>query len=428
MKTEQRTFIPPSSTICPEDKATKKSPIEEKKTSSVSGEGIDKKPRSDAFRSTRRPAIARTLERQLARSNSAPPKNAPRLAPEFRKFDTLQHPLSNTNALNPGTLMLARNHRDEWERIVCAPDCLLHNVEIRPKKGLLNLTASARFSTGELSQAEKRDLQRAIVSVAMAYNEAAVESGASPVSIHENHIKGDGNLYPDRQIPREPNEQDYDYYHTLGVTFTDSGKALPHYHLEFQGSLDRQNVEAFLDGLRQVGQDALGKDILKPGEIASILEKIPGRHGSSSMHAATIVARHRLLPSEIHSREERSQRRDELESAFIALSSQNTELASERLFIRNAHMNAFRIAEPLLECFSAGHTSVMDDLMKIEARAHSPADHALDTGELLSIHDGLSKAHKELSAYAGATTQERDALLNRLQDARAKVKKLLIHG
>ena len=90
--------------------------------------------------------------------------------------------------------MIARNSVDEWHRIDCAPGSLLHNIEIRPSKGLLNLTASADFVNGKLTQTQKLDLQRAITSVVIAYNELADKSGRPRISIHENHWKGDGEV------------------------------------------------------------------------------------------------------------------------------------------------------------------------------------------------------------------------------------------
>ncbi|MGU7844125.1 hypothetical protein ACV22V_32315 [Burkholderia sp. AW33-5] len=358
-----------------------------------------------------------------ASSESPLPNSTPKLAPEVRRLDTLQHPLSNLNPRNPGTVMIARNNVGEWKRIACTPGSMLQNVEIRRSKGLLNLTASASFATGTLSQTQKRDLQRAVASVVTAYNELAAESGASLISIHENHLKGDGKVYEDRKIPRISNERDYDFYHTMGVNFAKNGRMMPHYHLVFGKTLNKQSVGAVLQSLHSIGQEVFGHEILSENDIAKVLDVLPQGQPIPGLDAQKIAERRQRLPNEIAISEDRARSRDELESAFIALSSANTEDASEKAFLRNAHMNSFRPAEPIFECFSAGHTSLVDDLERIEQAPRR--DHGLNVSELVSIHQGFKTASGELAGYTGGTDEEREALAGRLQGGMNKVKVLL---
>ncbi|MGF6851390.1 hypothetical protein [Paraburkholderia sp. CI3] len=358
-----------------------------------------------------------------ASSESPLPNSTPKLAPEVRRFDSLQHPLHNLNPRNPGTLMVARNNVREWKRIPCTPGSMLQNVEIRRSKGLLNLTAAGGFATGTLSPTQKRDLQRAVASVVAAYNELAAESGATPVSIHENHLKGDGKVYQDRKIPRISNERDYDYYHTLGVNFAENGRMMLHYHLEFGSALNRQSAGTVLQSLHRIGQEVLGREILSQSDIATVLDNLPEGQPVPGLNAEKIAERRQRLPNELAEPDDRARSRDELESAFIALSSANTEAASEKTFLRNAHMNSFRPAEPMFECFSAGHTSLVDDLERIE---QAPSrDHRLSVTELMSIHQGFKKASIELGGYTGGSREEREALAGRLQGGMNKVKRLL---
>lgn len=305
---------------------------------------------------------------------------------------------------------------------------MLQNVEVRPRKGLLNLTGSAQFSTGDLSQTEKRDLQRAIASVVMTYNQLAGQSGTAGISIHENHLIGDNEIHEDRKIPRKSNERDYDYYHTLGVNFADNGRMMPHYHLEFGEPLTRHSVGAVLESLHQIGRQVLGRDILSQDDIAAVLALLPQGKPLPGIDARQILASRPLLPNEIASPEGRAQARDELESAFLALASQNTELASARPFLQNMHMNTFRPAEPLFECFSAGHTCVIDDLEKIEAHPEPGSNMRVDVSELLAIHHSLGVASRELGPYAGGTVEERRALAGRMSEGMAKIKLLLGPG
>jgi hypothetical protein len=361
--------------------------------------------------------------RQRSHSTSRP--DTQKLAPEVRKFDTLEHPLSGLSPRNPGTLMVARNNQNEWNRIPCTPNSLLQNIEVRARKGLLNLTGSAQFATGELNQTQKRDLQRAVTTVVMSYNALAAKSGTPALSIHENHLIGDGEVHEDRKIPRKSNERDYDYYHTLGANFTDNGRMLPHYHLEFGGPLNRGDVAAVLESLHRIGKEVLGQEILSTSDITAVLAKVP-KGASRSGITAQDIETHRLpLPNELESPERRAHARDELEGAFIGLSSRNTELGVEQPLIRNMHMNSFRQAEPMFECFSSGHTSVMDDLLKIEAHPISSRNPSPDVGELLAINQGLRKASRELAGYSGGNIDERQALDGRLNDAMSKIKHLL---
>ncbi|KPW24994.1 hypothetical protein ALO83_200121 [Pseudomonas cannabina pv. alisalensis] len=366
----------------------------------------------------------------LRRSNSAPAETTHKLAPDVRRFDTLLHPAENASNLNAGILMLAQNDKRQWDRVTCSPGLLLQNIEVRPEKGLLNLTGSEKFCSGELSQTEKRDLQRAVTSIVMTYNQMAAEHGEAPISIHENHLKGDGKVYEDRHIPRKSNEKDYDYYHTLGVSYADNGKMLPHYHLEFNGKLEKNNVGIILENLKDLGKKIIGKDILTEKEITAVLEKLPERNGTPGFNAAMVREHRPLLPNEITDSTERVRRRDELEGDFISLSSHNTELAADksRLFIRNAHMNSFRPAEPIFECFSAGQVSVMEDLLKVEKHLHldsSESSGQLNFNELLAIHFGLNKALKELNGDASSTVEQRQELAARFGAGIEKIKQLV---
>ncbi|GKS89601.1 hypothetical protein [Acidovorax sp. SUPP2539] len=361
----------------------------------------------------------------LSRSESMPTQGGPKLAPEVRRFDTLQHPLGSRNARNPGTVSIARNNPSEWSRVACTEGSLLSNIEVRPHKRLLNLTGSDLFATGGLSQTQKRDLQRAVTSVVMAYNTLAEKAGAKPITIHENHLAGDGKVHEDRKIPRASNERDYDYYHTLGVSFADNGRMLPHYHLEFGDKMGRHNVAPILQSLRHIGQQVLGQDILGDKEIAAILAKLPAGLPVEGLNAQQIEAARQRLPNEQAAPEERAKSRDDLESAFIALSSQNTEDAEPKRFIRNMHMNSFRPAEPMLECFSAGHTSVMDDLAKVEAYPDSAAGQPVDAKEWLAVYLGLRTASRELGGYEGGSEPERQAIQQRLTGAMGKIQQML---
>ncbi|WP_024904168.1 hypothetical protein [Robbsia andropogonis] len=319
--------------------------------------------------------------------------------------------------------MIAKNNVMEWQRVACTPGSMLQNVEIRRAKGLLNLTGSSDFAIGTRSQTQKRDLQRTVAAVIMAYNEVAAEAGAPLITIHENHVKGDGKVYEDRKIPRASNERDYDYYHTLGVNYADNGRMLPHYHLEFGKALNKQNVGAVLWNLHRIGRDVLGGEILHPNDIANILNKLPEGQILPGLDAQKVGERRQLLPNELATPKDRANSRDTLESAFIALSSANTEIASKHPSLRNAHMNSFRIAEPMFECFSSGHTALIDDLQRIEnASIHGDG---LGVSDLMSIHQGLKKAMAELGDFSGGTAQERDALAVRLNAATGKIKRLL---
>jgi hypothetical protein len=364
-----------------------------------------------------------TADRFGISSESPLPESTQKLAPEVRRFDPLLHPLGNLNPRNPGAVMVARNNVREWQRIDCAPGSMLQNVEIRHAKGLLNLTASSSFATGSMSQTQKRDLQRAVASVVMAYNELAAESGAAPVSIHENHLKGDGKVYEDRNIPRVSNERDYDFYHTLGVNFAKNGRMMPHYHLEFGCALNKKGVAAVLQSLHSIGKDVLGSEILSQSDITKVLDKLPEGQPIPGIDAQKIAERRQRLPNEMTAADERARSRDELESAFIALSSANTEAASDNTFLRNAHMNSFRPAEPMFECFSAGHTSLVDDLERIERAPLN--EHGMSVPELMSIHQGFKKASGELAGYSGGSAEERHTLADRLHAGMEKARDLL---
>lgn len=364
--------------------------------------------------------ISRT--QALPRSESAPRPATRKLDPEVQRLDTLQHPLAARNVRNPGTVMIARNDVNEWTRRDCAPDSLLQHVEMRPAKGLLNLVASARFATGDWSQTRKRDLQRAVAAVLLAYNEVAAARGKPPITIHENHLQGDGKVHEDRSIPRQPSACDYDYYHTLGVAHADNGRMLPHYHLEFGEPLNRRNAGAVLENLHKLSAP-LGRELFSRDDLQALLQQLPG--AATGPRSRQVALARLRLPQELASPPDRAQRRDELEGAFIALSSQNTEQASRRLVLRNMHMNSFRPAEPLLECFASGHTSVMDDLAHIEAYPGPGAGEALGTGELLAMHHALHRAAQQAPGFEGGTPAQRQALAERLQLGAEKVNALL---
>ncbi|RMT43544.1 hypothetical protein ALP46_04075 [Pseudomonas amygdali pv. myricae] len=179
-----------------------------------------------------------------------------------------------------------------------------------------------------------------------------------------------------------------------------------------------------------LGKKIIGKDILTEKEITAVLEKLPERNGTPGFNAAMVRGRRPLLPNEITDSTERVRRRDELEGDFIFLSSHNTELAADksRLFIRNAHMNSFRPAEPIFECFSAGQVSVMEDLLKVEKLLHldsSESSGQLNFNELLAIHFGLNKALKELNGDASSTVEQRQELAARFGAGIEKIKQLV---
>ncbi len=326
--------------------------------------------------------------------------------------------------------MFSRNKSEEWTRIECSPNSLLQNIEIRPERGLLNLTGSAQFCSGELSQTQKRDLQRAIVSIVTAYNEVAAEEGKASITIHENHFKGDGYIYEHSKIPRKSNERDYDYYHTLGVNFADNGKMMPHYHLEFGGGrLIKGEVKAVLESLQEVGKKiSQEREILTSNDIVAVLANFIESTGQISSINATRIENKRLpLPNELDSQRERAERRDELEGQFIALASANVQSKTSSKIISNtgpfqsAYMNTFRTAEPMFECFSAGHISIHDDLRKIEGNDE------LDFSDLTAIYHELNKAHKELINYTekDSNPTEYGQLMNRLRDGLTRTTELL---
>ncbi|WP_201258200.1 hypothetical protein, partial [Piscirickettsia litoralis] len=141
----------------------------------------------------------------------------------------------------------------------------------------------------------------------------------------------------------------------------------------------------------------------------------------TEIKAQDILLNLQKLPHELSDIKERVSRRDELESEFIALSTNNTEVASEgRNFLQNMHMNSFRNPEPLLECFSEGHTSVMDDLDKIERIQPE----LLDFKERMDIRYNLLQALKVLKNMNGntpETNKEYENLIKRLVDALDRV-------
>jgi hypothetical protein len=351
------------------------------------------------------------------------PASTKKIAPDVRWFDTLLHPLANTNPRNPGTLIVATNSASEWERIDCSPGSMLHNIEIRPSKGLLNLTASADFVAGRLSPSQKRDLQRAITAVVMTYNEWAEKTGSAFISIHENHWLGDGKVYEARQIPREPNERSYDYYHTLGVNLAENGRMMPHYHLEFARPLDKRCVSALLLNLHRIRLGA-GHVILRQSDIAQVLRHLPQgqtMQGADEYWIEENRQQRHPLPNELETPEERARCRDELESAFVALSSANTARWGST-FLRNAYMSSWRPVDAF-ECFPAGHTSLVNDLQRIEKAPD--VGHGLSVSDLMAIHQSFKNALGELARDPGGSPEERQAVAARLQSGMERTKELL---
>lgn len=136
------------------------------------------------------------------------------------------------------------------------------------------------FATGEMSQTQKRDLQRAVTAVILAYNEASANKGdAVPqLTLQENHLAGDGKVHEDRKIPRQSNERDYNCCHTLGVVFADNGKMLPHYRGLRQSAAA---VPSFAGGTEEE-RNALSARLTAGANQARLL--LPGntlRHGAT---------------------------------------------------------------------------------------------------------------------------------------------------
>lgn len=349
----------------------------------------------------------------------------------INKMDSLQHLNSKDSADNPGTLHIARSNPLEWSRTSISPNSLLENIEIHPQKGLMNLIASAGFVLGQLTQTEKRDLQRAISSVLMAYNELAEQVGEGKITIHENHLKGDGKINDDRHIPRQSNPRDYDFYHTLGVSFADNHKMLPHYHLEFEGIIDQGKARALLASLQEIGDSIFGKRVLSDEDIARVLDKLPeAKEGTATITGEQISKNREKLPSELDSPAAKVSNRDTLESHFIGLCSQNTEYNFlHKKFVSNQHMNSFRPAEYEFACLSDGHTAVIDNLQAIEAYPNLAGNNqALNQKDLYAIFKDLKKLSTELPLYEGASANERAELSTRLSTALNKIKDTLKSG
>jgi hypothetical protein len=330
-------------------------------------------------------------------------------------MDTLVHPGDVAKTGNAGTLSIARSNPLQWNRHRCDEGSAFDSIEWHPKRGIMTLIGSEGFATGEMSQTKKRDLQRAVTAVILAYNEASANEGdAVPqLTLHENHLVGDGKVHEDRKIPRQSSERDYDYYHTLGVVFADNGKMLPHYHLEFNRPLDRNCVGAILQSLAgsDVGPDA---PLLSAADVERILRALPPGYPAAALSPMP-------LPPALPNPADRARRRDELEGAFIALSSANTEGAA----IENMHMNSFRPAEPLMECFPDGHTAVMTDLQVMEAQAAATSSGQFSVTELLAIERGLRQSAAAVSSFDGGTEEERHALSTRLTAGANQAKLLL---
>lgn len=121
-------------------------------------------------------------------------------------METLRHPGAVTQAENAGTLSLARSDPSRWSRHRCEEGGAFDSVEWHPRRGLLTLTGSAAFATGDMSQTHKRDVQRAVTAVILAYNESVAKGGEAlpSLTIHENHLVGDGKVHPIARSPASP--------------------------------------------------------------------------------------------------------------------------------------------------------------------------------------------------------------------------------
>ena len=86
-------------------------------------------------------------------------------------------------------------------------------------------------------------------------------------------------------------------------------------------------------------------------------------------------------------------------------------------------MTSLRPAEPEFECFSVGHTSLMDHLQLIEKAPYR--GHDFSVSDLMWIHLGFKKALAEFEGFSGGSLAEREALATRLRNGMEKTKNLL---
>lgn len=380
----------------------------------------------------------------LQRSLSTPmPATRPLLA-GLHVLDSLVHPTGIAPARHPGSLALGHSKVSAWKEHQCAPESLLGRIEMHQGRGVLTLFASPRFASGELSQTSKRELERAVIATLAAYNQARAprDSHAQPasltprelpVSLHENHLTGDGQVHADRQIPRVPNPRDYDFYHTLGVPFAENGRMHPHYHLEFNGPLTRTGVGDILDTLHSMGRVIEGHEIISADDIEPLLSLLP-KAADEETSCLEAMQRHRpRIPGELHAVRQQVRARDELRGEVHALASSNTEKhsdARQSSLRRNMHMNSLRPLEPecLLACFSLGYTSLQEDLEQIESvgkKSHPPPS----SRELLDLLAVFNRALDDLAGVSPASAEERaqaQAMTSRLQNAACRTKALLM--
>ncbi|RWU17041.1 hypothetical protein DM813_27140 [Pseudomonas alkylphenolica] len=304
--------------------------------------------------------------------------------------DTLIHPFLEKAENAPGALSTATSSSAAWQTYQCHPISLVETVEVHAGRGLVNLIGNGGFASGELSQSTKRDVERAVTAVIAAYNGLQDSHGLPLLTIHENHLVGDGNVHEDFHLPRQANPKDYDYYHTLGVKFGANGKMHPHYHLEFHAPLTQEMLGSVLEALSRV---STASSVMSGSDVDGVLalySHLPGNR--EKVFTDQLLAGLQRLPSEINDARERTKVRDELKGEFIALSSANTEIRTDTP-VRNMHMNAFRPPEPLLECFYGGNTNVEDYLRRIEEGLLFNAPVA----QLLGIYQELRHAASNLS-------------------------------
>lgn len=317
-------------------------------------------------------------------------------------------------APSAGLLFETRLGTDEWISRDC-DESLIGRVEINSKRGLVNFIASEDFALGNFSAQTKRALERAIVSSVQAYNQSAC---AVAITIHENHLKGDGRIHADANIPREPNPRDYNRYHTLGVSFASNGRMLPHYHLQFEdGRVKADMLRVLLHPLLHASVD--GKAVISERDAEAIIAKVPDGRSDAPVTERAFDAHPGTCetPSAIESRDACAVR-DNYRSAFIALSTQNTENRAgsssgiERS-LTNMLMNSHREADPSLSCFMHGTTTLSDTLHRIEKgdcfRSSTVADYA-DANRVL--RDALQVAREFPDSL------DKEALVERIAAAR----------
>ncbi|WP_237886830.1 hypothetical protein [Pseudomonas sp. PGPR40] len=357
-------------------------------------------------------------------SGSVPNLSGVLLDPGFRAKTTLVHKQLVSAANNPGSLHLASSSKSAWVKHDCSPATLLHSVEVHTKRGLMNLNASKDFATGTLSQENKREVERAVSSTVAALNQIMARNDAGPpsITIHENHLIGDGLVHEDRNIPRRGNPDDYDRYHTLGVPFAENGRMQAHYHLEFRGGLTAAAFADVLNGLNDVGTVIAGREIVSAEDIGLILGKIPSSDAAKSSLRMEIKAVRQLIPSEFDAGSSKTQARDELFGTFTALGSANVEVNTGQVF-RNAHMNGFRVAEP--DCLDNGNTRLSDDLALVESFSDGASVSTLTTQHLLDIHLSFRKAMADLPDAGVVGMKEVKAFKERLELASQQVVSML---